>query len=48
MIRIIMCEGETDMTLLGLYLKPMCGWKYLKKPKHPLDISKTNSGNNLC
>lgn len=46
MIRIIMCEGETDMTLLGLYLKPMCGWEYLKKPKHPLDISKTNSGKN--
>ena len=34
------------MTLLGLYLKPMCGWEYLKKPKHPLDISKTNSGKN--
>jgi len=46
MIRIIMCEGETDLTLLGLYLKPMCGWKYLKKPKHPLNLTINNSGSN--
>lgn len=46
MIRIIMCEGETDLTLLGLYLNPVCGWKYLKKPKHPLNLSHSNSGGN--
>lgn len=46
MIRIIMCEGETDMTLLGLYLESICGWKFLKKPKHPLNLANTNSGGN--
>lgn len=41
-----MYEGETDMTLLGLYLESICGWKFLKKPKHPLNLTNTNSGGN--
>ena len=32
MRRIILCEGETDATLIGLYLGKLCGWKY-KDPK---------------
>ena len=34
MIRIILCEGETDATLLGYYLNKMAGWTYNKKPKY--------------
>ena len=46
MMRIILCEGETDLILLGLYLERTCGWKYERKPKHPLNIPKANSGGN--
>ena len=46
MMRIILCEGETDLILLGLYLERTCGWKYERKPKHPLKIPKANSGGN--
>lgn len=41
MIRIIMCEGETDLTLLGLYLENACGWIYQKNPRFKLKIPKT-------
>lgn len=33
MMRIILCEGETDAILLGYYLSNMAGWKFNKKPK---------------
>ena len=35
MRRIILCEGETDATLIGLYLGNLCGWKY-KDPKNKI------------
>ncbi len=41
MIRIILCEGETDLTLLGLYLEKMCGWIYERKPKLRIKIPQT-------
>lgn len=41
MIRIILCEGETDAVLLGLYLEKVRGWTYEKKPKIKLNIPKT-------
>lgn len=31
MRRIILCEGETDATLIGLYLEKTCGWTYTNK-----------------
>ncbi len=34
MIRIILCEGETDATLLGYYLNKTAGWTYSKRPKY--------------
>lgn len=33
MMRIILCEGETDAILLGYYLNKTAGWKYCKKSK---------------
>lgn len=33
MIRIILCEGETDAILISYYLSKMAGWNYVKKPK---------------
>lgn len=42
MIRIILCEGETDATLLGLYLENICGWAYAKNPKLQIKLPKTN------
>lgn len=32
MIRIILCEGETDAILLSYYLGKVCGWTFTKKP----------------
>lgn len=46
MIRIILCEGETDAVLLGLYLEKICGWVYEKKPKLQIKIPKTNPAGN--
>lgn len=34
MIRIILCEGETDATLLGYYLNSTAGWSYSKRPQY--------------
>lgn len=34
MIRIILCEGETDATLIGYYLNSTAGWSYSKRPKY--------------
>ena len=42
MIRIILCEGETDATLLGLYLENTCGWAYAKNPKLQIKLPQTN------
>lgn len=43
MIRFILCEGETDATLLGLYLEKTTLWKFNKgrKPKPELNIPNT-------
>ena len=41
MIRIILCEGETDLTLLGLYLEKVCGWKYDKQPTWKIKVPQT-------
>lgn len=41
MIRIVLCEGETDQILLGLYLSRMCGWTFQKKSKLNLRIPET-------
>ncbi|MBQ9714552.1 MAG: hypothetical protein IJV83_04435 [Clostridia bacterium] len=43
MIRIILCEGETDATLLGLYLEKTTSWKYNteRKPKLKMNIPQT-------
>ena len=46
MIRIILCEGETDAILLGLYLERICGWVYEKRPKLQINIPKTNPAGN--
>lgn len=46
MIRIILCEGETDLTLLGLYLEKVCGWTYEKSPTWSIRIPKTRPLNN--
>ncbi len=32
MIRMILCEGETDAILLSYYLGKVCGWRFAKKP----------------
>lgn len=34
MIRIILCEGKTDVILLSYYLERTKGWIYDNKPKH--------------
>ena len=43
MIRIILCEGETDATLLGLYLEKTTSWRYNteRKPKLKMNIPQT-------
>lgn len=48
MIRIILCEGETDATLLGLYLERTTSWKYNteRKPKLKINIPQTVPSNN--
>ena len=33
MIRIILCEGETDCIILSYFLDKMAGWKYMKRSK---------------
>lgn len=46
MIRIILCEGESDAVLLGLYLEKKCGWVYEKNPKLRIKIPRTNPASN--
>lgn len=46
MIRIILCEGETDATLLGLYLEKICGWAYAKKPRLQIRLPQTHPTTN--
>lgn len=46
MIRIILCEGESDAVLLGLYLEKICGWVYEKNPKLRIKIPRTNPASN--
>ena len=43
MIRIILCEGETDATLLGLYLEKTTSWRYNteRNPKLKMNIPQT-------
>ena len=41
MIRIILCEGETDAILLGLYLEKQAGWIYERRPKIKINIPQT-------
>lgn len=48
MIRFILCEGETDATLIGLYLEKMTNWRYtneqniVNKIKIPKTLNFTN------
>ena len=36
MIRVIICEGKTDVIFLGYYLRKVSDWEYSNKgPKHP-------------
>lgn len=43
MIRIVLCEGETDATLLGLYLEKTTPWRYNveRNPKLKINIPQT-------
>lgn len=43
MIRIILCEGETEATLLGLYLEKTTSWRYNteRNPKLKINIPQT-------
>ena len=41
MIRIVLCEGETDQILLSLYLGRICGWTYKSKPTLKIKIPET-------
>lgn len=40
MRRIILCEGETDATLIGLYLEKICGWTYTNSRNKIINIPK--------
>ena len=48
MIRIVLCEGETDATLLGLYLEKTTLWQYNadRKPKLKINIPQTVPASN--
>lgn len=44
MIRIILCEGETDAVLLGYYLHKLEGWNYCSKSKFlPIQFSQQDN-----
>ena len=40
MRRIILCEGETDATLIGQYLEKICGWTYINPKNKIISIPK--------
>ena len=40
MRRIILCEGETDATLIGQYLEKTCGWAYINPKNKIINIPK--------
>ena len=46
MRRIILCDGETDATLIGLYLEKISDWTYANPKNKIINIPKNTAGGN--